>query len=58
MVKLFGADDGPALREFVAAHEGAFLALPDYKLAALALIALNAGGLCGRFRGQDVAFLV
>lgn len=58
MVKLFDADDGPALWEPVAAHEGTFLALPDYQFATLALVALNAGRLCGRFRGQDVAFLV
>ena len=58
MVKLFDADNGPALREPVAAHERPFLALPDYQFAAFALVALNAGGLCGRFRGQDIAFLV
>ena len=58
MIELFYADNGPALGEPAAAHEGAFLALPDDQLAAFAFVALNAGRLCGRFRGQDVAFFV
>jgi hypothetical protein len=58
MVKLFDADNCSAPWELVAAHERPFLALPDDQLTFLTLVTLNAGGLCGRLRGQDVALLV
>ena len=58
MVKLFDADNGSAFREPVAAHEGAFLTLPDDQLAGFAFMAFNAGRFGGRLRGQNIAFLV
>ena len=58
MVQLFNTDNSSALWKPAAAHKGTFFALSDYQLTFLALIALYAGGLGGRFRRQDVALLV
>ena len=47
VVQLLDADDGPALRETITAHEGASLALPNHQLSVFALVALDAGWLGG-----------
>ncbi len=58
VVELLYADDGSALREFVAADEGALLALAYYEFTGFAFVAFYAGGLRWRLWRKDVAFFV
>lgn len=58
VVELLYADDSSALREFVAAEEGALLALAYYEFAGFAFIAFYTGGLGGRLWREDVAVFV
>ncbi len=58
VVELLYADDGSALREFVAADEWALLALAYYEFAGFAFVAFYAGGLRGRLWRKDVAVFV
>ncbi len=58
VLELLYADDGPALREFVATDEGALLALAYYEFAGFAFVAFYAGGLGGRLWRENVAVFV
>ncbi len=58
MVQLFNADNSSALWELVAAQEGAFFALPDYQLAAFAVVALYPRRFSRWFWRQRITLLV
>ena len=55
---MLDTDNRPALRESVAAHEGAFFALSYHQFAFFALVTLDAGGFGRGLGRQDVALLV
>ncbi len=58
MVKLLDADNGPALWEPAAAHEGSSFTLPDNEVTFFALMTVNFGRFRRRFGRQDVAVFI
>jgi hypothetical protein len=52
------ADNGSAFGKAIAAEEGSFLALPDYKFAVITLVAVDSSGFGRRLGRQDIAVLV
>ncbi len=55
---MLDTDNGPALGESAAAHEGAFFALPDNEQALFAFMTFDFGRLRRRFGRQDVAIFI